>query len=308
MKILVCGGSGFLGSHVVDYLTDVGHEVIVFDLEKSPFSKKEQKFILGDILDSKAVEQAMKDCDIVYNFAGIADMDHAKKIPVETVKHNIMGNTVILDACVKNKVRRFVFASTIYVYSNSGSFYRSSKQSCELIIENYNQVYGLEYTILRYGSLYGPRTNMNNWINMLLNQAISEDRIVRYGNGEEVREYIHVFDAARCSVEVLSKEYINQHVIITGNQQIKVKDLLIMIKEMMGNKIEIEYRPVCDKTCPYDPSIHYEITPYIFSPKLAKRIVSSHYIDLGQGILELLREIHKEHISKGIKTADLGIE
>ena len=308
MKILVCGGSGFLGSHVADYLTDVGYEVIIFDFKRSPFSRKEQTFVLGDILDTEVVERAMKGCDIVYNFAGIADMDHAKTVPVDTVRHNIMGNTIILDTCVKNKVKRFVFASTIYVYSNSGSFYRSSKQACELIIENYSQVYGLEYTVLRYGSLYGPRTNMNNWINMLLNQAIAEDRIVRYGNGEEVREYIHVFDAARCSVEILSKEYTNQHVIIAGNQQIKVKDLLIMIKEMMGNKIGIEYRPVEDKTCPYDASIHYEITPYAFSPKLAKRIVSSHYIDLGQGILELLREIHKKHTLKGVKAADLGIE
>lgn len=297
MKVLVFGGAGFLGSHVADYLTDAGHEVIIFDLNKSPFLKKGQLSIEGDILDEKAVGLAMKGCDVVYNFAGIADMDDAKRSPVETIKNNILGNTLILDACVKNRVKRFVFASSIYVYSNSGSFYRSSKQACELIIENYNQVYGMEYTILRYGSLYGPRADINNWINMLLNQAISEERIVRYGNGEEIREYIHVFDAARCSIDILSNEYINQHVIITGGQQIKVKELLNMVKEMMGNKIEIEYRPVDDKTCSYDMSIHYQITPYVFNPKLAKRIVSRHYIDLGQGILELLKEIHRKHMS-----------
>lgn len=296
MKILICGGSGFLGSHVADCLTDAGHEVIIFDLKKSPFLRKEQLFVLGDILDEKAVEGAMQGCDAVYNFAGIADMDHAKKFPVETIRHNIMGNAIIMDACVRNRVKRFVFASTVYVYSNRGSFYRSSKQACELIIENYNQVYGLDYTILRYGSLYGPRADARNGLNMMLNQAITDEKIVRYGDGEELREYIHVFDAARCSVDILSEKYINQYVIITGNQQIKIKDLLVMVKEIMGNKIEIEYRQVDDKSCPYDPNIHYEITPYIFTPKLAKRIMSSYYIDLGQGILEQLKDVHKKHI------------
>jgi len=294
MRVLVCGGSGFLGSHVADCLTDAGHEVIIFDLKEPPLLKKDQIFILGDILDSKAVEAAVKGREVVYNFAGIADMDHAKEFPVETVKHNILGNSIILDACLNNKIKRFLFASTIYVYSNSGSFYRSSKQSCELIIENYNQIYGLEYTILRYGSLYGPRANPKNWLNILLSQALKEERVVRYGDGEEIREYIHVFDAARCSVDVLSKGYINQHVIISGNQQIRIKDLLIMLKEIMGNRIDIEYKAIDDKLCPYDPSLHYEITPYSFNPKLAKRMVSSHYIDLGQGILETLKDIHQQ--------------
>lgn len=308
MKILVCGGSGFLGSHVADCLMDAGHKVTIFDLKKPPFLKRRQSFIAGDILDEKAVGKAIKSCDVVYNFAGIADMDYAKKFPVETIRHNIVGNTVILDACVKNGVKRFIFASTIYVYSNRGSFYRSSKQACELIIENYNQIHGLDYTILRYGSLYGPRADANNGINTMLRQAIAGKKIVRYGDGEEIREYIHVLDAARCSVEILSKKYINQCVIIAGNQQMKVKDLLVMIKEIMGNKIEICYKPVDDKSCSYDPGIHYEITPYVFNPKLAKRIVSSHYIDLGQGILELLKDIHKEHTLKGLETTNLGIK
>ncbi len=299
MKILVCGGSGFLGSHVADYLTDAGHEVVIFDFKRSPFLRKEQSFILGNILNDQEVREAIKGCDVVYNFAGIADMDYAKEFPVETIKHNVMGNTIILDACVINKVKRFVFASTIYVYSNRGSFYRSSKQACELIVENYSQIYGLDYTILRYGSLYGPRSDVNNGLNMILSQAVTNGKIVRYGGGEEIREYIHVFDAARCSVEILSEEYKKQYVMITGNQQIKVKDLLIMIKEMMDNKIEIDYKPVDDKTCSYDTSLHYEITPYVFNPKLARKIVSGYYIDLGQGILELLKDIHREYVING---------
>jgi UDP-glucose 4-epimerase len=96
-----------------------------------------------------------------------------------------------------------------------------------------------------------------------------------------------VLDAARGSVDILSKEFENQHVIITGNQQMKVKDILSMVKEMLDNRIRIEYRPK-------DVSYHYEVTPYTFSPKLARRIISKTYLDLGQGILKCIQAAYNE--------------
>ena len=169
------------------------------------------------------------------------------------------------------------FASSLYVYSDAGSFYRSSKQACELIIDNYHAVYGLNYTILRYGSLYGPRSDDENWIHYILKEALTNRKIIRMGDGEELREYIHIRDAARLSVEVMMEDdYCNQHVIITGQQQIRVSDLLTMIKEMMGGKVKIEYMPS-------NSSEHYEITPYTFKPTLAKRLRGKNYIDLGEG-------------------------
>lgn len=288
MKAIVFGGSGFLGSHVADVLTERGHDVTVFDLIRSPYLKSNQHAVVGDITDKALVEKAVSGCGAVYHFAGISDMDEAKKRPLDTVKNNILGTAILLDACAKNKVGRFVFASTLYVYSKAGSFYRSSKQACELLIENYSESYGLDFTILRYGSLYGPRSNESNWICKILRQAFSEGSIVRHGDGEELRDYIHVQDAARLSVDILTDDYKDQHVIITGNQQIKVRDLLIMIKEMLDNKIKLEFLPA-------DSTEHYEITPYTFSPKLAKRIQGDHYVDLGQGILDLMGNLYKEH-------------
>lgn len=290
-KVVVFGGAGFLGSHVADILTDRGYQVVIFDLKKSPYLKEGQISIVGDIADEKAVGEAVRDCDVVYNFAAIADMDEAKNKPLDTVQTNILGNAVLLEACRKNDVKRFVFASTLYVYSNVGSFYRSSKQACELLIENYREIYGLDYTILRYGSLYGPRADENNWIHKILKQAISQGKITRYGDGQETREYIHVFDAARLSVDILAEEYKNQHVIIAGNQPTKIKDSLLMIKEMLGNKIDLEFLP------PIIHTGHYEITPYNFTPKLAKRIQSNNYVDFGQGILSLINEIYQEQVS-----------
>jgi UDP-glucose 4-epimerase len=288
MKVVVFGGSGFLGSHVADALTEEGHDVVIFDRAPSPYIQCNQKMIVGSILDINAVEEAVFDADIVYNFAGVADIDEANSRPLDTVNINILGNTTILEACRLHGIKRFVFASSVYVYSNAGSFYRSSKQACELIIENYNEQYGLSYTILRYGSLYGLRSNETNWVYNMLLQAIVEGKITRYGDGDELREYIHVEDAARYSVDILSEQFENAYVIIAGPQQMKVKDMMIMVKEMLGNEIELDFLPV-------DSSLHYEITPYSFSPKKAQKYVGNRYIDLGQGTLEMLSELYKKH-------------
>lgn len=289
MRTIIFGGSGFLGSHVADALTDAGHDVTIYDRKLSPYLRKGQKMIVGDILDEAKVYSAIKKCSVVYNFAGISDIEEACKNPLPSVRYNILGNTTILEGCRKADISRFIFASSLYVYSKAGSFYRSTKQACELLIENYQEEFGLPYTILRYGSLYGPRADKNNFIRRILAQALAEGKIVRAGDGDEIREYIHAYDAARGSIEILSRDFENQYVIITGNQQMKVKDMLLMIREMLDNKITIHYKK------PNKSNYHYEITPYTFAPKIAKRIVSNSYLDLGQGILKCIQSLYKEN-------------
>lgn len=290
MKIIVFGGSGFIGSHVVDKLYEAGHKVTIFDLKPSLYLKGDQEFIQGDFLDLEKVKSAIAGHDAVYNFAGVADIEEANKFPLNTIKTNIIGCTNLLEAARINKIKKFIFASTLYVYSEAGSFYRCTKQTCELLIEEYQKQYGIDFTILRYGSLYGLRSDETNWVYSILKNALTERKIVRYGDGQELREYIHVEDAARCSVDVLDDEYKNQSIIISGQQQIKICDLLVMIKEILGNEITIEYQPV-DKS-----QLHYEITPYTFKPRLARRILSSSYVDLGQGIMEILSHIYKNEL------------
>ncbi len=287
-KAIVFGGSGFLGSHVADELTSAGYSVTVFDLREAAYLQDNQKFIKGDILDKKNVEKAVKDNDIVYNFAGIADLDEAAENPTRTISTNIIGNVNILESCRKNNIERYVFASTMYVYSNAGSFYRCSKQACELIIEEYSKKYHLPFTILRYGSLYGPRSNDRNSMHNFLKQALENKKIIRLGDGDELRDYIHVYDAAKLSVKILDEEFKNQHVILTGTQQVRIKDLLLMISEILNNEIELEFREH------NADNHHYDITPFRFSPRLAKKIVDYTHIDLGQGILDLLNILYSE--------------
>jgi len=294
-KVIVFGGAGFLGSHTADALTKEGYDVTIFDLKPSKYLQESQAIIIGDIYDKQQVEDAIKGAKYVYHFAGIADIKEAQDNPVATVKANVLSTIYILEACVKHKVKRFLYASTIYVYSEHGSFYRSSKQSCELFIENYHKVHDLNYTVLRYGSLYGRRANHFNFLRNAIHQALTEGKITRKGDGKEIRDYIHVLDAARISAKVAGDiEYKDSYLMLTGNQTIKIRDLLSMIREILSNQIEIKYTPTSMEA-------HYEITPYSFRPRVAKKVVSEYYHDLGQGILDVIYDTYKEINKNKIK-------
>jgi UDP-glucose 4-epimerase len=287
MNVMVFGGSGFLGSHVADALSEAGHNVKIYDIRKSDYLRPTQEMIVGDVLDEQAVGATMKDVDVVYNFSGIADIDEASRKPIETVKYNILGNTILLEAARKGGVKRFVYASTIYVYSNAGSFYRCSKNACELYIESYQKEYGLDYTILRYGTLYGTRADERNSVYRFIKEAMRDKRITYPGDGSEIREYINVLDAAQASVEILDAEYRNEHVIFTGHYPMKVNELFIMIREILKQDIRFEFVP---------PDItgamgHYAITPYTFIPKVGKKYVKHYYTDMGQGLLLCMHEV-----------------
>ena len=288
MKIVVFGGAGFLGSHVCEKLSEAGHEVIVFDCIDSPWLSTNQQMVIGNILDTDLVDKTVKSAEIVYNFAGIADIDEANMRPADTVRVNILGNTLILDACRKYKIQRYVFASTVYVYSQSGGFYRCSKQACENYIETYHTQFGLEYSILRYGSLYGSRSDHRNSIFNFIKSAMSEGKIYYGGSPDALREYIHVEDAARCSVEILQERFANQNIVLTGHQSMRIGDLFKMIEEILGKSLEFNFHTKEDNA-------HYEITPYSFNPRIGLKLAPPLNIDFGQGILHIIEEIYKEH-------------
>lgn len=298
-KVVVFGGSGFVGSHVSDELTSRGFDVTIFDKSASKYLSNNQKMITGDILDRDAVRKVVKNADFVFHFAAMADIKDTIENPVEAANFNIIGTMNILDACREYNIKRFIYSSTIYVYSEHGSFYRSSKQACELFIENYNKEYNLEFTILRYGSLYGPRANNFNFIRNSIRQALLEGVIVRKGDGEEIRDYVNILDAAKSTVDSLQEDYKNSYLMITGPQTIKVKELLQMIKEIMNDQIELKYSQE-------QMQGHYKITPYSFKPKVAKKIVSKDFHDLGQGILDSIYEIYQELVNNGEKVKNFN--
>ncbi|AXH15816.1 UDP-glucose 4-epimerase [Malaciobacter mytili LMG 24559] len=288
MKAIVFGGSGFLGSHVADELSNNNFEVIIADIKESLYISKKQIFKYVDILDLNSVIQAVAGCDIVYNFAGLADINIAISEPLKTVKLNILGNTNILEACRLSNIKRYIYASSAYVFSQKGSFYGISKQASEKMIEEYNEQFNLEYTIIRYGSVYGPRADKQNRIYCLIKEALESNTITYKGTGNEVREYIHVKDAAKLSVEILNESYKNEHIILTGIEKHTYKELLNIIKEIINDDIVITYSNENYKG-------HYEFSPYsLYHPKVGKKIVNNPYIDFGQGLLEIMIDIQNK--------------
>mgnify|MGYP005621660369 FL=1 len=286
-KAVIVGGSGFIGSHVADHLSDKGYQVTVYDLNLSPWLRKDQRMVVGNVLDIQKLNETIEGSEVVYNFAALADLNQALDQPIKTVNINILGNLNVLEACRVHEVRRFVYASTVYVHSREGGFYRCSKQASEAYVEEYHKIYGLDYTILRYGSLYGPRADETNGLYRVIKSAL-ESGIVSYeGDVEAMREYIHVEDAARASVDALNAEFTNESVVLTGQEPMPVIDMLKMLAEILGfPKDSVEF--VEDKYAG-----HYVRTPYAYQPKLGRKYIPPMHVDLGQGILQVINELNE---------------
>jgi UDP-glucose 4-epimerase len=288
-KIVIFGGSGFLGSYVADEFTRRNYEVVIADIAPSPYLQPSQKFIRVNIMEMAEVLDVIQGATCVYNFVAIANLDEAIHQPINTFTINVMGNLNILEACRENgNIQRFIYASSAYALSSDGSFYGISKHSSEKLTEEYYKRYGLKYTVIRYGSLYGERASHNNYIYNLLYDAIDTGTLKYSGDGEDIREYIHAADAAKLSVDIIEDtQYENEHIILTGIEKLKRIDLLTMINEIMQNKLTVSQHQT-------ENMGHYRITPYAFHPSAAKKLVANPYIDLGQGLLECIQAIHKE--------------
>ena len=288
-KILVFGGFGFLGHYLVHELLNRGYEVTVADIHENEKLESKITYIKCDITSKENVENVFKNkqFDVVYNLAGFANLDTAIKYPLETIQLNVIGNMHILEQCVKNNISRFVYASSAYAMSNKGSFYGISKLASEKIVEEYLKKYSLPFTILRYGSVYSERSYDNNYIYNLVKSAVLEGEINHNGDGNELREYIHAADASKLSVDVIESEaFKNLHVILTGNERMKRSDLFNMVREILNDQVEINY-----KNDGYHN--HYSFTPYSFEPSVSRRLLANPHIDMGQGLLECVRSVYK---------------
>jgi UDP-glucose 4-epimerase len=288
-NVLVFGGFGFLGYYLIKELLARDYNVTVADIKEDLEFNEIVKFINCDILVKNQVDEIFfkNHYDIVYNLAGFANLDFAIKDPLKTMQLNIIGNIHVLDTCINYSVEKFVYASSAYAMSNKGSFYGISKLASEKIIEEYHEKYNLDFTILRYGSVYSERPYDNNYIYNLVKKAVLTNKIEHTGDGNEIREYIHAADAAKLSVDVIeSEEFNNLHVILTGTERMKRLELFNMINEILNNKVNIK----CNNLGLHN---HYKFTPYSFEPSLSRKLIANPHIDMGQGLLECIRSVHK---------------
>jgi len=204
-------------------------------------------------------------------------------MPIETVNYNILSLVNMLKLSKKFKIKRFVQASSVYADSEEGGFYGRSKRAAEDYMVEFDKTFTLPYTILRFGSLYGPRADDNNGIKKLIKSAKTKKKIIYRGNKMAVRRYIHVKDAAKLSVQILSSRYKNKILTITGKKSIKVYNLMKFLSNKL--KLKIKNNLFLDEK----NTAHYKNKPTPLERKKGINIFIKKEKKFKESILELLK-------------------
>lgn len=257
-RSLVTGGSGFIGSHVVDALRMDGHDVVVFDREP-PRHRQDIEFRVGDVTDLAAVCAAMKGVDYVHHEAAVSNVDHAFDRPVDCVGVNVLGTAHVLEAGRREGVKRVFLASSVWVYGGvpadvvdeetplhmpgPSHVYTSSKIASELLVNDYAALYEVPVTIFRYGVPYGPRMRDALLIPSLLGRALSGEPLLVAGDGSQTRNFLYVADLARAHVLGLAPECANQTFNLDGERPISVLEVAETICTLAGSTVRIEHVP-----------------------------------------------------------------
>ncbi|WP_445678484.1 NAD-dependent epimerase/dehydratase family protein [Radicibacter daui] len=284
-EVVIFGGNGYLGRGLVMELLRRNHPVRVADLHDHGLPP-DVPFTRVDIRDQQSVVDALSEGCRVVNFAGISDLNVAKKLPRECISVNVIGNLNLLEACVSKNVDKYIYASSAYVYSIHGSFYRISKRTSEEYIQEFNSTHGLDYVIVRYGSLYGGDSNDSNGMHRLITSALHEGRLRYDGNPTDSREFIHINDASEMTADLVLGEARNKAFLLTGAERMSMQQLFEMIREILNRPIELEFSGL-------DDSKHYRMTQYNFVPIEARKLSLPAHTDMGNGLIELINKIYQ---------------
>ncbi len=241
MAVLVTGGSGFIGSHVVDKLMDSGTHVIVFDVIKP--HRSDVEFIKGNITSFDELNAAMKDIDYVYHIAALSNINKVAQEPLKAIDLNILSTGKVLEAACKSNVKRVIFASTYFINGMKGHLYTTCKAASEMICKDYFTLYGLPFTILRYGTAYGPRSRGEDVISLFIQKAFANQPLEIHGSGAQSRNFIYVEDLAWGNVAALSPVAKNKIYILQGSCAITIRDIANLINRLFDGKLDIRFGP-----------------------------------------------------------------
>lgn len=256
MNIGVIGGSGFIGSHVVDKLLERRHKVTVFDIMKP--HRNDVRHIYIDITDlSKTCVTLTEAFDAIYMLAAMANVNDVYKNPVEAAEVNIMAVANVLEAARRGGIGRIILASTVWVYEMAGEervdedtplipsktkhVYTASKVAAELHCYAYQKLYGQNFTILRYGIPYGPRAREATVIVAFVRNALNGDPLTIMGDGSQYRNFIYVEDLAEGNVAALGDGAANQTYNLEGIRPVTIKEIAETVSKLVGN-VTIEYK------------------------------------------------------------------
>lgn len=258
MKILITGGTGFIGSHISRLLLDSGHQVIIYDnLSKS--SKKEldprAKFIKADLSEEKLLTDALTGCDGVIHLASLIEVPESIKEPLLFAKNNILGTIHLLEAMQSSNTKKIIFSSSACVYGQAQSLpiteqapisstnpYGACKVAAEQFIQSYQTLYDFDAVILRYFNPYGPGERHQpetHAIPNFIQAALNKKPIPLYWKGEQIRDFIYIEDLSLAHITALTLS--GHHIFNIGSEKgIKVIDVVKILSDILGYNLEIE--------------------------------------------------------------------
>jgi len=264
MKVLVTGGAGFLGSHIVEMLLAKGHTVRVLDRMRPGKVRHlidEIGFVCGDLRKLEDCREAVQDVDAIIHLAALINVDHSRREPLEFYETNVRGTMNLLEAArVEPSVKKLVYMSTAEVYGSSEGIlketalcdtrspYAASKYAGERYCLSYYYTYGEpEITIIRGFNMYGPRQSYGSKgavIAIFTTLALMGKPPVVFGSGEQCRDYVYVKDTARGVIEATLTEGLGGEIInLASGKTVTVNEIVKAVLEITGSKHEIEHAP-----------------------------------------------------------------
>lgn len=309
-RVVVLGGAGFIGSHVVGELlkTDVG-EVVVYD----NFARGKRAYLEphlmdsrchlyengGDIRDTDILDDALKGADGVIHLAAMWLL-HCKDYPRTAFHVNVEGTFNVLEACARNNVKRLVYSSSASVYGdavevpmteehpfNNRNLYGATKIAGEALCRAFYDRYGLSYAGLRYMNVYGPHQDQTaaytGVIPIMLNKIDANEPPVINGDGSQAYDFIYVEDAARCNVLALQAEVVDENYNVGTGVQTSIRELCNLILELTGADLQVTYKPYSAEDA------RRLVQNRIGCPEKAKKDLGfSHQYDLRSGLKRLI--------------------
>ena len=255
MRIIVTGGSGFIGTHVVEHLREAGHDVFIVD--QNGHQNGQQARV--DICDTKTLFSIFKEFEpeYVFHVAGVADARDALSRPLKAVQVNVGGTANVFEASRLCKVKRVILASTCWVANamnsgildetapflakGGGHVYTTTKIASEFLANDFSSLYGLPFTILRYGIPYGPGMWSGLVLKNFLDRAFSGEPLTIFGDGSASRRFVYVSDLARAHVLALQDVATNQVYNLEGMRFVTIKELAELVSKFIEG-VKIVYR------------------------------------------------------------------